>query len=332
MALHGTLDTFALADVMQLLAVTAKSGCLHLEADDAEGFIWVSDGSVVGIRATHAGDRAEPAEVMYELTQLGRGSFAFRPGEKPDAPFGPVPVDTLLDAAATVEAEWAQLRAAVPRLDVAAHLVRDLGRDEVTIDSAQWRELYAVVSSGSLAEAGEQMRLSNLATARAVNGLLRAGLVTLEGADAGASEPSAATPAEVEQPGIALAEEASRTRRVVRPARAETDATQPVSEPPSPAPATPAELVDDDLGIRFDLADEPARPPTGTDPSSRADAEDLAAMSPRARAALAAMDDSDLEAGDANPSDDEDATADESGEPLSQSRASLMRFLSSTKA
>lgn len=44
--LEGTLDTFTLPDIFQLLAFTKKTGCLHLDHDGASGRVWFKDGEV----------------------------------------------------------------------------------------------------------------------------------------------------------------------------------------------------------------------------------------------------------------------------------------------
>lgn len=44
--LEGTLDTFTLPDIFQLLAFTKKTGCLHLDQDGASGRVWFKDGEV----------------------------------------------------------------------------------------------------------------------------------------------------------------------------------------------------------------------------------------------------------------------------------------------
>lgn len=44
--LEGTLDTFTLPDIFQLLAFTKKTGCLHLDRDGATGRVWFKEGEV----------------------------------------------------------------------------------------------------------------------------------------------------------------------------------------------------------------------------------------------------------------------------------------------
>ena len=51
MALQGTLDTFALPDVLRLLASTRKTGRLRITADRGSGSIWLDGGSVVAANA-----------------------------------------------------------------------------------------------------------------------------------------------------------------------------------------------------------------------------------------------------------------------------------------
>src|SRR3954452_4303257 len=53
-ALQGTLDTFALPDVLRLLASTKKTGRLHLTGNRGDGSVWVDTGDVVKVEASGA--------------------------------------------------------------------------------------------------------------------------------------------------------------------------------------------------------------------------------------------------------------------------------------
>ena len=46
MSLEGTLETIALPDVLALLSVTAKTGELRVESDEAAGSVWLDAGRV----------------------------------------------------------------------------------------------------------------------------------------------------------------------------------------------------------------------------------------------------------------------------------------------
>ena len=54
MALQGTLDTFALPDVLRLLAATKKTGRLRITGGRGTGSVWATAGEICGVEATHA--------------------------------------------------------------------------------------------------------------------------------------------------------------------------------------------------------------------------------------------------------------------------------------
>src|SRR3954463_8019197 len=76
-ALQGTLDTFALPDVLRLLASTKKTGRLLVTGSRGTGSVWVDDGGVVGAEATGTLTDAEPVETLFELLRYPDGGFTF---------------------------------------------------------------------------------------------------------------------------------------------------------------------------------------------------------------------------------------------------------------
>ena len=70
MALQGTIDTFPLAEVLQLLCTANKSGRLTLDGDRGTGVLWVTDGSLIG---GEVGGRSvdAPAHLVFELLRFG---------------------------------------------------------------------------------------------------------------------------------------------------------------------------------------------------------------------------------------------------------------------
>ena len=68
MALQGTLDTFALADLVQLLASTQKTGELMIEGDRGSGRLWFLDGALVGVARSlpDTSHGVKPADRAYE--------------------------------------------------------------------------------------------------------------------------------------------------------------------------------------------------------------------------------------------------------------------------
>src|SRR5918996_1034685 len=46
MSLRGSLQSFSLPDILQLLSLSSKTGALHVESSQGEGIIWCTAGSV----------------------------------------------------------------------------------------------------------------------------------------------------------------------------------------------------------------------------------------------------------------------------------------------
>ena len=72
MALQGTLETFALPDVLRLLASTKKTGAYRLDGDRGTGRLWLEDGQVIG--GEFEGSATTDAnEVAFELLRFSDG-------------------------------------------------------------------------------------------------------------------------------------------------------------------------------------------------------------------------------------------------------------------
>ncbi|MGI8756794.1 MAG: DUF4388 domain-containing protein [Acidimicrobiales bacterium] len=114
MALQGDLSSFALPDVLDLLAGAAKSGRLAVTSAAAESEVWFCDGGLTG--GTVSTGRAErTAEVVMELLRFDGGSFSFDDGT--DHSEGEAkPVDAVLRDAQALVAEWLEVEAIVPSL------------------------------------------------------------------------------------------------------------------------------------------------------------------------------------------------------------------------
>ncbi|HUS62064.1 MAG TPA: DUF4388 domain-containing protein, partial [Acidimicrobiales bacterium] len=64
-ALQGTLDTFALPDVLRLLAATRKTGRVHVTGPRGTGSVWVDAGAVGAIDAPNAPHATEPIDALF---------------------------------------------------------------------------------------------------------------------------------------------------------------------------------------------------------------------------------------------------------------------------
>jgi hypothetical protein len=293
-ALQGTIETFALPDVMRLLASTKKSGCLRLTGSRGDGSIWVDGGTIVASEASNAPHATSAVEVFFELLRFKDGDFVFDSDVAPDDRTEAAEVEPVLDEAEKMLDEWKSIEAVVPSLESWVSLEPELGVDEITVDKARWRLLVAIGDGTSVGRLGDALELGELAISRSVKELVEANLATVSAAPVAEAPPAAATQFEVVE-----------ERPVVTEVEVET--YEP-AEPKQDESASPA-LHLADAGTngrdRFDresyvVQDEPpsyvpmAEPVTvgasfEPDPSDAAEiARQLANLSPKAAKAVAA--------------------------------------------
>ena len=140
MALSGTLDTFALPDVLRLLATTQKSGRLRVSGTRGSGSVWVSEGEIVASELAANGSLAPSAvDVVFGLLRFDAGSFTFESEATPAAAGPAMAMDPILTSAEQMLVEWRSIEAVVPSLDVWVGLLPELDAPDVMIDANRWR-------------------------------------------------------------------------------------------------------------------------------------------------------------------------------------------------
>lgn len=201
MALQGTLDTFALPDVLRLLATTKKSGQLLVQGDQGNGSLYLAEGAVVGGSTTLA-ETDESHEVLFELLRLDGGSFLFDQ-DSAAAETGPsVDVESLITDAESAHAEWQDLSTVVPSLDVGVTLVEDLPDDATTIDRDRWKLIVTIGSGTTVRALGSRLGLKELPVLRATRGLVDDGLATIGDAEAIADQGTSSSDLPVRGAGV----------------------------------------------------------------------------------------------------------------------------------
>ena len=197
MALQGDLESFALPDVLRLLAGTTKSGRLGVTASSESGEVWMLDGDLVGGSVTTRPNAKTPAEVVYELLLFPEGSFLFDDGEQLVDGGERSSVDDALTDAALLKEEWADVTSVVPSLDHWVTITQEIEGDEVTVNAEDWRLLAPVAAGSSVRAVGAYLDVSDLDASKRVRSLVEAGLVTLgetpDGATSSVSGPTAET-------------------------------------------------------------------------------------------------------------------------------------------
>jgi hypothetical protein len=359
-ALQGTLDTFALPEVLRLLAATKKTGRLRITGGRGTGSVWAADGEIRGVEATHAPHATEAVDALFELLRFEEGSFTFDAEAVHDGAGQPAELEPLLADAEALLDEWRSIESIVPSLDAWVSLRKVLPQSKVTVSQDQWTTLVAVGAGATVRRVADDLCLGELPVSRAVKELVELGMAEVTatppagalttaapGAPALSSAPLLTNEGGEPDPGLELRRPGTTRSRRAKPiaaAPAEPEVFVPIDLPGNgPAPSyddkaveepapEPLRAVEPEIDLPVEVDDLAAafpglsNRPTPPAPEDAELAKQLATLSPRAasaiRAAAEATTDEEREAA-LDAVDDED-------QPLN--RGLLLKFLSSVKS
>ena len=180
MALQGTLDTFALPDVLRLLATTRKTGRLRVNGDRGSGSLWVEEGQLAASELIVPGATDDSLiNTLFHLLRFNRGSFIFETGAMAPAGVIPSEIEPMLDEAETMLVEWRSIEAVVPSVDAWLTLRPELAGSMVKIDNERWRIIAAIGGGRSVGGVGEALGLDELPALRGVKEIVELGLVSV---------------------------------------------------------------------------------------------------------------------------------------------------------
>ena len=303
MSLQGSIETFAVADVLRLLAATAKTGRLHVQGPARAGTVWVEASRIVAAESPATPYATGSADVVFQLLRFDRGSFRFEPDRHPTMPDVPVDIEFALGEAESMLHEWRELEHRIPSGEIWVQLRGRLASTSVTLSADEWATVAIISGGRTVNEIGEALRLGELQTAKAVARLLDLGLVEFGDRPAPVVEETRGPSAPVEPalplvsvtagsdlwstPAVAPEQDESwlppdlsvpAVPAAPAPAVAPVATTSPAA-PPVPAPPAPAEapaLVPDaeaadaysyptgeDEGDAFTYPPAPPAPPVG---------------------------------------------------------------------
>ena len=341
-ALQGTLDTFALPDVLALLATAKKTGCLRLSGERGSGSVWVSDGTVSALEVPHAPQSSEPVAALFELLRFDHGEFSFEPEVAHGGPSLGQDVMTLLQAAEALLGEWREIQTVVPSMDVWVRLAKVLPGEEIMITQPRWDAIVAVASGATMHAVADTLELSEVAASRNIKELVELGILAVDPVapvlvtpDAPEMVPALTlvtdpvpaptltadpVPAPTVPVAVQVPKAVARPARTVAPVLPESERFVPL-EFPSLAPAQSYDPVEDEL-----LDPAATFPGLRDSQGDSADPDDitrqLAQLSPQAAEAVR------LATSDEAEADDVESEASE----VSPGRGMLVKFLSSVKS
>jgi hypothetical protein len=186
--LQGTFDTLSLTEVLGLLAQSHKTGALWLEAGSVQGRVYLADGRCCAAESVELTDAVTTerdlatrlVDVCFTLARQHDGAFRFVADEQPNwRVAGGVAVDDAVDALDRLLAEWREIQAVIPSLDVRPTLATELGNDSIVVDQAGWRLLVCLDGRRSVRDVMRHTQRSVLDVCNALKQLVEEGAVEI---------------------------------------------------------------------------------------------------------------------------------------------------------
>lgn len=176
--LQGSLENFALDEVLGLLSGTSKTGQLEINGDRGSGTLAFSEGRLTDGTCSSTVNGTELEDVMFEMLRFADGTFSFSSREP-----GPVEssedVGTILAGAEHRLRDWRLIEAVVPTLDHRVAPATELPADEVTISRDEWAALTVIASGCPVSNVCDRLELGEVEGSRQIKNLAERQLVVV---------------------------------------------------------------------------------------------------------------------------------------------------------
>ena len=176
MSFQGSLNELPLADIVQLVAVSGKTGMFSMTRASEKGYVYLQNGHI-----THAKlGEVEGDDAIYALALWNQGTFQFSPGVESEARTISRSNTNLLLEAARRSDEWKILSRKIPATDSVPVLVsREGANGPVTLTPLEWK--VVTKTDGLALDRGDRARLKTSAfdVAKTLYGLVTAELVEI---------------------------------------------------------------------------------------------------------------------------------------------------------
>jgi hypothetical protein len=187
MSFQGSLKELPLADIVQLVAVSGKTGMFSLTRGPEKGAVYIQNGQITHARVNDI----EGEDAIYALALWNDGQFQFSAGIDAEARTITRSNTNLLMEAARRSDEWKILSKKIPTTEAVPQLVCREGLSEpVTLTPMEWLVVTGIDGSRSIEEIARASRSSAFDVAKTLYGLITADLVEIRSkADARAVSP-----------------------------------------------------------------------------------------------------------------------------------------------
>src|SRR3954453_3124213 len=147
-SLQGSLETFALPDVLVLLSSTKKDGELAVTGERVTGNVWLEQGQIIHARI--GSTDAKAVDAIFELLRLPNGDFVFEAESVAPAKGDPEGIDSVLADAQVRLGEWNEIAKVVPHLDAVIDMAAEAPGEEVIVSRDQWSLLRRIAGGRSV--------------------------------------------------------------------------------------------------------------------------------------------------------------------------------------
>lgn len=176
--LQGSLENFALDEVLGLLSNTRKTGKLNITGDRGSGSLMFSEGLLVGADANRTPNGDTTEDIMFELLRFKQGNFAFTSedivptGEEKD-------LHSVLSIAENRLQDWQEIENVVPSLDHIVTPTPELPTEEVTINRDEWAVLNVIAAGCPVSLVCDELNLGEVEGSRRIKNLAERSLVVV---------------------------------------------------------------------------------------------------------------------------------------------------------
>ncbi len=175
MAFQGSLRELPLPDVIQLVAVSGKTGVFALKNGSEAGRIFLRRGQIV--HATAGPLSGEQA--VYELARWSQGEFAFTPGSETDIQTIEKSNTNLLMEAARQIDEWKILSKKIGSTRMVPVFAPQTSRVSVSFTPPEWAVITKVDERRTIDEVAAGIGLGAFDACKVIYGLLTSGVLAL---------------------------------------------------------------------------------------------------------------------------------------------------------